>query len=283
MPRRPPFTEAEAREAIARARSWAEAARLLGYRPVGGNPETVKRHARRWGISTDHFNPRAAILEALDRGRHKGGRRIPLEDILVEGCNYSRYALKRRLFAEGLKDRRCEMCGQDEIWHGRRMALVLDHINGIANDNRLENLRIVCSNCAATLDTHCGRNLPRVRVCVGCGRQFEPRNVRHRYCTLECFNGLRKRTRGRPSPVSTFGVAQRNRRKIERPPYEPLIREVMQTGYAATGRRYGVSDNAVRKWLRQYERERAIAAGLDPDAIEIPRRTWPNHRHKHAA
>jgi transposase-like protein len=26
-------------------------------------------------------------------------------------------------------------------------------------------------------------------------------------------------------------------------------------GYLATGRRYGVSDNAIRKWLRQYERE----------------------------
>jgi transposase-like protein len=28
-------------------------------------------------------------------------------------------------------------------------------------------------------------------------------------------------------------------------------------GYSATGRRYGVSDNAVRKWIRQYEHEEA--------------------------
>ena len=37
------------------------------------------------------------------------------------------------------------------------MGLILDHINGVRDDNRLENLRIVCPNCAATLETHCGR------------------------------------------------------------------------------------------------------------------------------
>jgi hypothetical protein len=37
------------------------------------------------------------------------------------------------------------------------MSLIIDHINGVGDDNRLENLQIVCPNCAATLDTHCGR------------------------------------------------------------------------------------------------------------------------------
>jgi hypothetical protein len=45
------------------------------------------------------------------------------------------------------------------------MSLVLDHINGVANDHRLANLQLVCANCAATLDTHCGRNIPRGREC----------------------------------------------------------------------------------------------------------------------
>ena len=46
-------------------------------------------------------------------------------------------------------------------------------------------------------------------------------------------------------------------RRVERPPYEQLLAEVAAAGWSAVGRKYGVSDNAVRKWVRAYERERA--------------------------
>jgi len=78
-----------------------------------------------------------------------------MSDILVENSTFSRVHLKDRLFKEGLKLNICEMCGQNGEWMGKKMTLILDHINGVNNDNRLENLRIVCPNCNATLDTHC--------------------------------------------------------------------------------------------------------------------------------
>ncbi len=136
------------------------------------------------------------------------------------------------------------------------MSLILDHVNGVPNDNRLENLRIVCPNCAATFDTHCGRNLPQRRECVGCGRAFPPRTIQQRYCSFACFSAVRTRDAGQPSPSSTFGIPQPSRRKVERPPYEQLVQELEETNYLAVGRKYGVSDNAIRKWILFYERER---------------------------
>lgn len=35
------------------------------------------------------------------------------------------------------------------------------------------------------------------------------------------------------------------------------MREIEATSYLGVGRAYGVSDNAIRKWVRQYEREAA--------------------------
>ncbi|HEV2785115.1 MAG TPA: hypothetical protein VGV67_01900, partial [Solirubrobacteraceae bacterium] len=154
-------------------------------------------------------------------------------------------------YKEGLKRAICELCGLGELWRGRPMGLILDHINGIRDDHRLENLQIVCPNCAATLDTHCGRKnrleQPE-RTCLRCQARFRARYANQRYCSRECGTRAPRLNRGLPSPAL---------RRAERPPYDQLVREIAETSYLAVGRKYGVSDNAIRKWVRQYERERA--------------------------
>lgn len=247
------YSEEELRAAVAAGRSVSEALRNLGMCSTGNNRLTFRRYVDEWGIDTSHFDPEAARRAALRRRPS-----VPLTEVMVENSTYSRRSLKRRLYAEGLKQRRCEICGQGEIWNGRPMSLILDHINGTRDDHRLENLRVVCPNCAATLDTHCGRKnrLPREpRDCLRCGKEFLPKDPRQRYCSAYC--GCRWDRRGQPRPGA---------RKVDRPPYERLLAEIEATSYLAVGRRYGVSDNAVRKWVRAYERER----GIDRDGRSPP-------------
>ena len=57
-----------------------------------------------------------------------------------------------------------------------------------------------------------------------------------------------------------------DKRKVERPPYKQLLREIEESSFVAVGRKYGVSDNAIRKWVRFYERERARAEKGDRGA-----------------
>jgi len=242
----PRFTEAEAREAIAASKSWSESLRRLGYCPTGGNPATLKKYAKLWEIPTDHFDPYAGVMERIRQPKR------PLAEVLVENSTYSRSNVKMRLYEEGLKEPRCELCGQGEIWRGKHMGIILDHINGVRDDNRLENLQIVCPNCAATLDTHCGRaktGPPPLRNCDRCGAMFRAKSRKQRFCCRDC--GMRRVPGERPR-----GIPQPQRRKAERPPNEKLLVEIERYGYCAVGRKYGVSDNAVRKWVKFYERER---------------------------
>jgi hypothetical protein len=96
------------------------------------------------------------------------------------------------------------------------------------------------------------------RECALCGTSFRPKYSEHRYCSAWC--GQRHGRPGLRGPRPELRGPRPETRKVERPPYEQLLAEVQTMGYGTVGRKYGVSDNAIRKWLRMYERELERAA-----------------------
>ena len=160
--------------------------------------------------------------------------KTPLDDILVKNSTFSRSQLKIRLYNEGLLERKCCLCGQDEEWNGMKISLILDHINGVHNDNRIDNLQIVCPNCNAGLDTFAGRNTKIIK--------------KEYFC--ECGSKIR------PVSKECNSCEKKKRRIVERPSYEVLLKEVVDLGYVGTGKKYGVSDNSIRKWIKNYQKNK---------------------------
>ena len=98
--------------------------------------------------------------EWLYRNQH--GEKKTNEEVFVENSSYPRHRLKERILKQNLIEYKCACCLIGPDWNGKPMPLILDHKNGINNDNRLQNLRFVCSNCDSQLPTYKSRNKRKV-------------------------------------------------------------------------------------------------------------------------
>ena len=90
------------------------------------------------------------------------------EEVFVAESTYPRHRLKERIIKNKMLPYQCSICGIPPEWQGKPMSFVLDHINGINNDNRLDNLRFVCHNCDSQLPTYKSRNIGRGGRVVDC-------------------------------------------------------------------------------------------------------------------
>ena len=85
---------------------------------------------------------------------------ISEKELFVKDSKYrNRHRLKIRVLKSGKVPYRCFACGNKGKWQGKKLSLVLDHINGVKLDHRLSNLRFVCPNCDSQLPTYKSKNI----------------------------------------------------------------------------------------------------------------------------
>lgn len=213
---------------IKESHSLRECMKKLNWNITGTNYNKIKKIIKENKINVDHFKDRKIGIPYV--------KKYDISELLVENSEYSRGSLKRRLINENLLTYECSMCKNNGNWMGKKISLVLDHINGINNDNRLENLRFLCPNCNATTETFCGKNVKnskyeKINKKCSCGN---PIFTEHAENCVEC--------------------GKKKTRKTERPSYETLLIDINELGFSGTGRKYNVSDNSIRKWKRYYEK-----------------------------
>jgi Zn finger protein HypA/HybF involved in hydrogenase expression len=233
------YTIEEFKNAVEESYSIAQALTKLGLSPRGGNYRVFKKFQKLYNIDTSHFTGQGHM-----KGKKNTFLAKPLSEILVKNCEYSSNKLRKRLISEGLKEHKCECCGLSE-WLGEPIPLELDHIDGDHYNNTIQNLKILCPNCHAKTPTYRGKNKKNKDSQTSKNKIQIIKTKKIHNCS-SC--GIELKTNSKTGLCN--GCYSKSQRKVERPSKEQLIEEIKESSYLAVGRKYGVSDNAIRKWLR---------------------------------
>lgn len=191
-----------------------------------------------------------------------------LSEILINGTPCNTTKLKKRLFNEGVKEYKCEKCGITE-WMGEEIVLEIHHINGNHNDNRLENLQILCPNCHSQTPNFNGKSKgqkeedaisklierekerqeeirqnkiywgetpkypkkDRTKICQYCGQTFIGRG--EKYCSRKC--AAQSSIKNEISIEQIYDAAA-------------TVPSLIQLGKI-----FNMTDNGIRKWLIKHD------------------------------
>lgn len=195
-------------------------------------PETLNSYMKKMGIEYTGQQSR--------KGRNVGQGYMSALEYLGSGSIIKSHTLKLKLYRDGLKERKCELCGIGQ-WQGVDLPLELHHKDGDHYNNNLDNLIILCPNCHSIQEGNSGKAVKnkeeiakltkeakRTAICVVCGKPITRNST---YCP-ECY--------------------ARESRVVERPSREELKNLIRTTSFLQIGKTHNVSDNAVRKWCDSY-------------------------------
>lgn len=127
----------------------------LGLNETGSAYRVFKKRVKQLQLDTSHFVGQSYLKDK----HHDWAVKLPTAKILIKNSSYNNTNnLKKRLLKEGLLANQCSECKLGDHWNGKPIVLQLDHINGIYNDNRISNLRILCPNCHSQTTTFAGKN-----------------------------------------------------------------------------------------------------------------------------
>ncbi len=153
----------ELEEIIKNSSFFSEAIEKLGFDRRGRSVSNLKKRLIDENIDFSHFtrNYQEMQRSMVERLRKPP---IPLEQILVENSTFHRGHLKERLIKEKIFENKCHECGMEPVWQEKPLSLQLDHKNGKPNDNRKENLWLLCPNCHSQTETFAGKGHRKKRI-----------------------------------------------------------------------------------------------------------------------
>ncbi len=225
--------------AVKNSKTYQEVCTRLEIYPSGKSYMDMKQILKTLDVDTSHF----CRKNNMDTVR-KNVR--PLENYLENKYPISTHRLKKRLIRDGIMEHKCYNCNLDK-WLEIKIPLEMHHKDGNNKNNNLENLILLCPNCHALTDNYRGRNQARSTKTVEhiTEKKEHKRLDSSNTPCVSCGN-----LRWNKAKTGLCSVCLKlSYRRVERPSIEILEQQTKKLGFCGTARLYGVSDNAIRKWV----------------------------------
>jgi hypothetical protein len=138
------------------------------------------------------------------------------------------------------KNNYCE-CGKQISKRAKKCRECYKLKNNFSKRKKIKKIKINFCECGKEIDK-------RSKMCKEC--YFTKNNfTKNENKICKCGKKINKKSN------MCNDCYQLSQRKVKRPSYEKLLKEIEEFGYTGTGRKYNVSDNAIRKWKKYYEKE----------------------------
>ena len=197
---------------------------------------------------------------------------IPFGEVFKKGTHYSSSLLRNKLIKSGIKTfEKCEECGITE-WNGKPIVIQLHHKDGDSSNNELDNIAELCPNCHSQTENYSRK---KNRTIIKNPEDFdfsskenktnlnpfieelsfeEKENFelpvlkeKRKYFCYICGKEI-----SRGSSICSDCNKLRNQNLSKCPSKEELELEIPKhSSISSLARKYRVSDNTIRKWLKK--------------------------------
>lgn len=235
------YTKELLQDLVEKSISVAEIIKKLGLKQAGGTHTHISLKIKEFKINTSHFLGQSAnkIHKSSKLKKH-------FSEILVlrDNSNKRQFAVYlRRALIESGREYKCELCSLTDQWNNKELRLEVDHKNNNWLDDRAENLRFICPNCHSQ-QKHKGNKGQTGLIKINFQINKKPSfNI-----CLDCFKQI---SAGAKRCKSCKG--KQNKNKIIWPNVDELKSMLLNDSYCEIARRLGVSDNAIRKRIKNHQ------------------------------
>jgi Zn finger protein HypA/HybF involved in hydrogenase expression len=254
--------------------------KICGHDTNNAERRFIKREIVKQNLSTSHFTGPLWSKGKTSLQDDRLGL-LKLEEMFCEHSMVSRSHIKELIIKNKLLEYKCKKCGTNQ-WMDSPLTLHLDHINGISNDHRLDNLRFLCPNCHSQTETYCARTQNRysdeqileasvgaksireVMVKVGMSTGTNYTRVKKLLPNLYREDIYQKKLSVVPKEKvrSTHSIKNKSSewktriglslRRVPRPSKEELEKMINEKSIVKIGKDFGLTGNSIKKWCKKY-------------------------------